>query len=166
MAGEARAPQRLGSYILIQGTIAAVLNAIINPALAWLLNRKMEFVPLGDVAVDTAITCVVLSLLVALCVTAGVRREVIAGRLESTGEMAGREGWLHHLPAKSWALGLVIGACAAAVLVLLVLAVFRLAGLPGLSFPGFAVLKIAYTGLMGYAVTRWVILRQVLALTP
>lgn len=165
MAGQARAPLKLGSYIRIQGAVAAVLNAIINPALAWLLNRKMESVALGDVAVDAAVTSLCVSLLVALCAAPGARRAVRSGQLADL-EGAGREAWLRRLPSKSWALGLLFGACATVLLVLFILGAFRLAGLPGLSFPGFAVLKAVYTGILGYAVTRWVILRQVLAVTP
>ena len=50
------------SYIRSTGMGAAVPNMVINPAIAWLLNRQMEFVPLtgdGGMIVDTAITSVV-----------------------------------------------------------------------------------------------------------
>jgi hypothetical protein len=66
--------KELRAYILKQGLIAAGVNAILNPTLSWLGNLKMAFVPLKTMAIDTAVTCVLLSLLVALFITMGVRR--------------------------------------------------------------------------------------------
>jgi len=50
--------QSLGTYIHSTGVGAAVPNMVINPALAWVTNPRMEFVRLtgdGRVIVDTAI---------------------------------------------------------------------------------------------------------------
>jgi len=156
----------LYAYMRTQGTIAAILNAIINPALAWLGNRRMEFASLwGDhsMVLDTAATAVILSLLVSLFVTAGVRRELAAGRLAAAGASARTGSWLSRLPSNPWALGLSLGVALACILVAALLGLFQLMGIPGLSFAGFALFKVVYTSLLGVAVTRWVIRRQVLA---
>jgi hypothetical protein len=39
---------------------------------------------------------------------------------------------------------------------------FRCFGFPGVPFAGFALLKAVYTAALGFAVARWVILRQLL----
>ncbi len=76
--------QTINSYIRKQGIICAVANVVINPALAWLTNRQMDFMPLsggGSIVVDTAVTCIVLSLLVALFTASGLGRDLHAGHL-------------------------------------------------------------------------------------
>jgi hypothetical protein len=39
--------QPVRSYIHAQGVNCAVINAVLNPAIAWLSNRRMTFVPLS-----------------------------------------------------------------------------------------------------------------------
>jgi hypothetical protein len=157
-------PQSLKAYIRTQGTIAAIINAVLNPALAWLGNRKMEFVPLSgghSIVIDTAVTSVALSLLVALFVTSGVHRDLRSKRVSASN--GPRKGYLlWRLPSQAWALGLVLGFCIGFVLIVLTLALFHWIGIPGLFFAGFAVFKAVYTSLLAFVVTRWVILRQLL----
>ena len=157
-------PQSVKAYIRAQGIIAAIINAVLNPALAWLCNRKMEFVPLSgghSIVVDTAVTSMVLSLLVALFVTSGVHRDLKSKRVTATN--GPRKGYLlWRLPGQAWALGLMLGFCLGFVLTALTLALFHLIGIPGLPFAGFALFKAVYTGLLAFVVTRWVILRQLL----
>lgn len=153
-------PQSVTAYIRSQGACAAVINAIVNPALAWAINRKMGYVPLSDIASDAALTSVVLSLLVALFVTAGVRRDFKAGRVNAANGEACAGRLLLRLPGRAWALGSVLGLGAALVFIPPALALFRLLGISGLSLPRFALCKAVYAGVLGFAVTRWVILRQ------
>ena len=157
--------QPLQTYIRSQGVACAVINAVLNPAMAWLGNRQMAFMPLsGDngIAVDTAVTSIVLSLLVSLFVTPAVRRELNAGQL-TVGEAVPREGRvLSRLPVQAWAVGLLIGIVAAIILTPLIFGVFHMMGAAGLPFAAFALLKATYTPALGYLVTRWVILRQVM----
>jgi hypothetical protein len=41
--------QIVRSYIHAQGVACAVINAVLNPAIGWLGNQQMAFVPLsGD----------------------------------------------------------------------------------------------------------------------
>ena len=157
--------QPLQTYIRSQGVACAVINAVLNPAMAWLGNRQMAFMPLsGDngIAVDTAITSIVLSLLVSLFVTPAVRRELNAGQLTVSEAVPWEGRVLSHLPVQAWAVGLLIGIVAAVILTPLVLGVFHIVGASGLSFAAFALLKAVYTPALGYLVTRWVVLRQVM----
>lgn len=125
----------------------------------------MAFVPLaGDnsIIVDTAVTSIVLSLLVSLFVAPAARREFRAGRLTGSATAFAESGVLAHLPSTAWSFGLLMGVVAAAVVTPLTLATFRVLGSSGLSFAGFIVLKAVYTAALGSLVTRWVILRQML----
>jgi len=151
------------SFIRAQGAVCAVLNAALNPAIAWIGNRQMAFVPLSggnSIVVDTAITCVVLSLLVSLFVTPASRRAFRAGRLTGTDMDFMERGVLAHVPSKAWSFGLLTGVVAGVVITPLMFAIFRVLGSAGLPFWGFIILKILYTAPLGFAVTRWVILRQ------
>lgn len=154
------------SYIRSQGIACVVINAVLNPAIAWLGNRQMAFVSLtgeNSLVVDTAVTCVVLSLLVSLFVTPAVRAELSAGQLSMTGVATWEACALSRLPVQAWSVGLIIGVAAAAVLTPLIFGVFHLAGSSGVPFAAFALLKATYTPVLGYLVTRWVILRQVMS---
>jgi uncharacterized BrkB/YihY/UPF0761 family membrane protein len=126
----------------------------------------MEFTPLtgdGSVVVDTAITSIVLSLLVALFTASGARKALKAGQFQVTGDSPRPGRLLSFLPRKAWALGLLLGLGAACVLTPLTFGLFHALGLSGLSFAGFALFKAGYTPLLGFVVTRWVILRQLSA---
>lgn len=111
---------------------------------------------------DTAITSVVVSVLAALFVTRGVRRDLKAGRLRATNEFPREVRLLSCLPNQAWALGLMLGIGIAFVLVFFTLVLFRLFAISGISFAAFALFKAAYTGLLAFVVTRWVIFRQLL----
>jgi hypothetical protein len=151
------------SYIRTQGINCAVINMVLNPVVAWLGNRRMEFTPLsGDnsMLVDTAITCIVLSLLVAIFITSGVRRDLHAGRLSVTDGSPRAGSLLSHLPRKAWALGLLLGLGIACILTPLTFGLFLALGFSGLPFGWFALFKAIYTPPLGFVVTRWVILRQ------
>jgi len=155
--------QPVAAYVRTQGIIAAVINMVFNPLISWLLNRGMESMPLAvcsGILVDAAATSVILSLLVSLFVTAGVRRDVTAGRVETGGELSGEGRLLSRLPRKAWVLGLAIGSGVALLLVPFIYGLFRLIGVAGLRFGNFVLFKAVYTALMGFIVTRWVVLRQ------
>ena len=161
--------QPVDSYIRTQGMTCAVINAVLNPVVAWLGNRQMDFMPLwgrNSIVVDTAVTSIVLSLLVALFVTAGVYRDLKAGRVGGTNGFSWKGRLLSRLPSQAWALGLMFGFSIAIVLTPLTLGLFHLIGITGLSFAAFALFKTVYTGLLAFVVTRWVILRQLLLVLP
>jgi len=153
------------SFIRSQGIGAAVGNIILNPALAWVLNRQAAYVGDGEIVTDTAITCVLMTLIVTLFVVSGTRRELEAGRITRAEGFAGG-GLLSWLPRKGWALGLLLGVVAALVIAPLTLGVLRLLGITGLPVLGFALFKAVWTPLVAFAVARWVVLRQLQPLQP
>jgi hypothetical protein len=153
------------SNIRSQGVACAAINAVLNPAIAWLGNRQMAFVPLSgenSIVVDTAVTSIVLSLLVSLFVTAAVRRELRDDQITGSDAVPWERRLLSHLPVQAWSVGLLIGVAAAVILTPIIFAVFRMLGFSGLPFAWFALLKALYTPALGYFVVRWVIVRQVL----
>jgi hypothetical protein len=136
---------------------------VLNPVVAWLGNRQMDFVPLwgrNSIVVDTAVTSLVLSLLVALFITSGVRQALHAGRVKASNGVPQPGRLLSRLPGRAWSLGLMLGLGSAGVLTPLTFGLFNLLGFSGLPFVWFALFKAMYTGPLGFVVTRWVILRQ------
>jgi hypothetical protein len=158
-------PQSVSAYIRTQGIYAAIINVVLNPVLAWLVNREMEFMPLSGghgIVIDTAVTSVLLSLLVGLFAASGFHRDLRAGRVTTSNGFSLQRRLLARLPGRAWALGLMLGFGIAVVLVLLTLAVFHLLNISGIPFVAFALIKAVYTGLLAFVVTRWVIFRQLL----
>lgn len=156
---------QIDTYIRTQGIACAVVNMVINPVVAWLGNRPMNFVALAgsnSIVVDTAVTCIVLSLLVALFTASGVRKALEAGQIQITNGSPRAGRLLSRLPKRDWALGLLLGLGIACTLTPLTFGLFHALGFSGLSFAGFALFKAIYTPFLGYIVTRWVILRQLL----
>lgn len=146
-----------GDYVRNQAVAAGLVNAVLNPFIEWVLNRSKGFQPFwgaGSVAVNLAVTSVILSCLVALFSARGVRHELALGRVAALpgsallGRLPGRAGWL--------GLAAGIGAGAAGLAVFWMLAVTGVSGMP---FWGLLVLKAGYCGVLGYLVARWTILR-------
>jgi hypothetical protein len=138
---------------------------VLNPAFAWLGNREMAFTPLtggGSIIVDTAITSVIMSLVVTLFVASGTRREIAAGRISNSDGLSSGLGLLSWLPRQRWALGLIIGVGVALVVTPLTFILFSIMGVAGLSFVRFALFKAVWTPLVAFVVARWVVLRQLL----
>jgi len=154
--------QTAESFIRKSGLTAGLFNLVLNPLFAWLSNMDMAAVPPGPAAVDTVITCLIMSLLVALFISADTRRAFKAGNLETSEKPSGR--LLCRLPGRPWKLGLLFGFAFAAVAVPCLAGMYALSGVDSLTFFAFAALKAVYTPLIAYAVARWVILRQLAAL--
>jgi hypothetical protein len=156
--------QPVESFIRKVGVTAGIFNFILNPLFAWVSNLAMADVPLTAIAVDTAITCILMSLLVALFISAETRRALAAGILDTAGHPSTRaRRLLRHLPDRPWKLGLLLGLAAAAVVTPCLVAFFSMFGVTSFSFFAFALLKAVYTPLLAYAMARWVILRQLAA---
>lgn len=154
--------QPVESFIRKTGATAGIFNLVLNPFFAWLGNMEMADVPLvGAAAVDTAITCMAMSLLVTLFVSADTRRALKGGNLE-TSERSLRAGrLLRGLPVRPWKLGLFLGLAVTVVVTPCLVGLFSALGVVSFSFFTFALLKAVYTPFAAYAVARWVILRQV-----
>ncbi len=154
------------SFIRKTGVIAGIFNLVLNPFFAWLGNMDMADVPLIGVALDTAITCVIMSFLVALFISADTRRALKSGPLVAM-EHPFRVGCLLRLlPVRPWQLGLLLGFAAAVVVTPWLIGFFYLFGLTAFSFPAFALLKAVYTPPVAYAVARCTIMRQIASATP
>ena len=155
----------VGAYVRVQATVAGLVNAGLNPLLEWLLNREKGFQPLWGSAgavVNLVVTSMILSVLVALFAARGVRHELAAGRLRADGGSSRIRRPLLRLPRRGWLAGLVLGAAAAAVVVA-VCWLLDLLGVSGLTLNQMIVVKAVYCGLLGFAVARWIILRQLAA---
>lgn len=141
------------AYVRTQSVAAAVVNVVLNPLIEWVLNRGKGFQPFwgsDGVAVNMAVTSVILSVLVALFAARGVHHELAAGRINQLPASRG----LSWLPRRSGRLGLVLGV-GAAVSVTVVFWLLDFAGLAGIPFWGLLVLKAGYCGALGYLVSSW-----------
>lgn len=155
--------QPVENFIRKTGVTAGVFNLVLNPLFSWIGNLEMADVPLSGVAVDTSITCLVMTLLVTMFTCADTRRALKAGNLETAGLPPRSGGLLRRLPVRSWKLGLLLGLAAAVVVTPFLTGLFSTLGVASFSFFAFALLKAVYTPLMAYAVARWTILRQLAA---
>ncbi len=160
LEGRATMAQPVERFIRRTGVTAGIFNLVLNPLFSWLSNMEMPDVPLAGAAVDTAITCFIMSLLVTLFVSADTRRVLKTGTLEITGRFPQAGSPLRRLPGQPWKLGLVFGLAAAVLVTPCLIGAFALFGVALFSFSAFALLKAVYTPLVSYAVARWVILRQ------
>lgn len=89
----------------------------------------------------------------------GVRHEQRTGRLEGN-PPAPR--WLARLTGRAWLLGLIFGVVAAGSAVTASW-LLRTAGVSTVSLGWLMAVKAGYCGVLGFAVARWVILRQFLS---
>lgn len=145
------------AYVRTQAVAAGVVNVVLNPVIEWVLNRAKGFQPFwgsDGVAVNMAVTSVVLSVLVAVFAARGVHHELAAGRITRLPASQG----LSRLPSRAGWLGLFlgVGAASAAAVVFWLL---NLAGLDGMPFWALLVLKAGYCGALGYLVSRVTMLR-------
>ena len=152
--------QPVKAYVLVQASICAIINMIVNPLVSWIGNHAMRFTPLTGIVVDMAITCLLMSTLIAFFTVSSVRRDIKAGKIRADDAAPRTAGLLSRLPRSWWALGLLLGAGFAVVLVPVTCGVAAILGLPGLTFGWLVLLKIVYTGAVAFVVTRWLILRQ------
>lgn len=155
--------QPVENFIRKAGLIAGCCNIVLNSLFSWLGNLSMADVPLGSAAVDTVITSMIMSLLMALFISVDTRRALKAGTIALSVPAHGSGRLLRRLPARPWKLGLLLGLAVAVVLTSCIMGVFFLFGVTALSFFAFLSIKVVYSMLLGYAVVRWVILRQLLA---
>ena len=120
-------------------------------------------VPQGSAAVDTVITSMVMSLLMSLFISADTRRALKAGTIPMVAPAHSAGRLLRRLPVRPWKLGLALGLVVAVVLTSSMMGLFSLLGVKALPFFTFLSIKVVYSMLLGYAVARWVILRQLIA---
>lgn len=147
-------------YLIAQAVIGALVNFVLNGALAWLLYRPLVELPLtGDqsIAGDTAVTSFLLPLLIALIVTPLVRKDMQAGRATALPRDSSR------LPTNPFLLGLVLGLIAAILLTPLIYFLFHAFGIETMAFWPFILFKAAFAAILAAFITPLVAKR---ALTP
>src|SRR5881296_1564376 len=100
-------------YLLLeQGVGAAVFNFLLNAAIAWLIFRGADVVPLWgqqSIAGDTIGTSVILPFLTCLIATRLVRGHVRSGKVAPLGWSRDTQPWLGWLPRGTLARGLALG---------------------------------------------------------
>ena len=142
--------------LLEQGVGSAVFNFLLNGAIAWLLFRSLERVPMWgqqSIVGDTIGTCFFLPFFTALIVTPLVRKRVQAGSvaaLEWTRDSHPVLGWLPVGTAKR---ALVLGAiCVVVVGPLSIWALSRM-DVGELTFWSFVAFKAAFAAALALIVT-------------
>ena len=100
-------------YLLLeQGVGAAGFNFLLNAAIAWLIFRGAEMVPLWgqqSIAGDTIGTSIILPFLTCLIATRLVRGHVRSGKVAPLGWSRDTQPWLGWLPRGTLARGLALG---------------------------------------------------------
>lgn len=132
---------------------------VVNPLLAFLINRNVDSVALSGILVDTIITSIVMTWLVTVFSAADINRQLRAGRFK--GEDLPQPGpILSRLPRRGVLLGTVLFICAVLIMVTLTVSVFSLFGIEELSVDSLALFKVIYTGPVAYVVARLAIIKQ------
>jgi hypothetical protein len=149
----------IDSYIHKQALAAALINMVVNPLLAFFINRNVDTVALSGIVVDTIITSIVMTWLVAVFSAADINRQLRAGRFKD--ENLPQPGpILSRLPRRGVLLGTVLFICAVLVMVTLTVSMFFLFDITELPVNRMALFKGIYTGLIAYAVASLAIIRQ------
>jgi hypothetical protein len=132
---------------------------VVNPILAFLINRNVESVSLSGIIVDTIITSIVMTWLVTVFSAADINRQLRAGRFKN--ENLPKSGpVLSRLPRKGRLLGTVLFICTVLLMVTLTVSLFSLLDITELSVYRLALFKVIYTGPVAYVVARLAIIRQ------
>ncbi|MEO3757688.1 hypothetical protein ABGB19_05275 [Mycobacterium sp. B14F4] len=150
------------TYVRGQATVAAVVNVLVNPAIDWLSNRDKGALPLwaaDGLVVNFAATSLILSVLVAVFATLGIRHRHRPRRIAVPDRSVSVPRWLIRLPGRGWLLGLALGAAAALLAVAAAFA-FHTVGVSTLSLAWLLAVKAAFAGVLAFFVARWTILRQ------
>ena len=149
-------------YLLLNTiVIAAIVNLIINGAIAWLSVLQEEDVPVWAVpvldrpstAVDTIGTLFLLPLITCLAFTTLARRDLREGRLPPLGWTHASHPFLGRLPAGVLRRGLVLGALAVALLAPLAVVALIVLDVGSLSVNQFVAYKAVFGVALGAVVT-------------
>lgn len=147
------------AYVWRAAIIAAVVNLLLNPGVAWVESRGLDFIPVTKILLYVAVATIPLCLLTS---TAGAHRlhhEMRTGHRPFHGGTAEEKHLLAGFPAKPWAFGLSLGAFISA-FACLVLAMLELLGLHGFTYGNFVTFMALYTGALAFLSMRWTIVRQ------
>lgn len=133
-------------YLRTQVIANILINLVLNGLIAFFSFHSTENIPVAEMAVDSLITVLIISFLVAWIAVPTVRREIAKGKV-SPPTLGFRKGWGLHLPQNA--------AARAGILMLLLVLGFGgvlLSGAYYLLFPGglsgnaYFILKAIYAG--------------------
>src|SRR5438046_2433942 len=149
-------------YLLLeQGVGAAVFNFLLNAAIAWLIFRGAEMVPLWgqqSIAGDTIGTSIILPFLTCLIATRLVRGHVRSGKGAPLGWSRDTQPWLGWLPPGALARGLALGRAGLLVFAPPVLLAHVALGVTQHGLGGFVVFKASFAAAEALVVTPLVAL--------
>jgi len=149
----------IDSYIHKQALAAALINMVVNPLLAFFINRSVDSVALSGIIIDTIITSIVMTWLVTVFSAADINRQLRASRFKN--ENLPHPGpILSRLPRRGVLLGTVLFVFTVLIMMILTISVSSLFGIKELSVERLALFKLIYTGPVAYLVARLAILRQ------
>ena len=132
---------------------------VVNPLLAFFINRSVDSVALSGIIIDTIITSIVMTWLVTVFSAADINRQLRASRFKN--ENLPHPGpILSRLPRRGVLLGTVLFVFTVLIMMILTISVSSLFGIKELSVERLALFKLIYTGPVAYLVARLAILRQ------
>jgi O-antigen/teichoic acid export membrane protein len=150
-------------YLVGQAIAGAVINLVLNGAIAWLLYRRLPRIPLHgpqSIAGDVVVTSFVLPLLICLIVTPLIRAEMRKERLPVRQWVSSGPHRAVRLPTNLLLRALVIGVLAALVVSpITIWALDRLVGAEGLAFWPFVVFKASLAAALAVVVTPILVMR-------
>lgn len=149
-------------YLATQALVGAVVNFVLNGAIAWLGYRSLASVPLSgaqSITGDLMVTGFALPLLVCLIVTPLVRSESRQGRVPSFAMSGPLSRFMGYLPGGTLARGLVLGVLFALSLAPATIASLHAIGIRGMGFWQFAGFKATFAAALAGLVTPVVAVR-------
>jgi hypothetical protein len=156
-------PRQRRYLLLDQGIGAGIVNLLLNAAIAWLLFRGMEAVPMWgqqSIAGDTIGTAFVLPFLSTLIASAVVRSQVRAGYVSAVALSASSA--LQRLPRGLAKRGAVLGLIGVVLTGIPTALALDATGTAEMGFSEFIIFKAVFAALLGALVTP-VIARAALA---
>jgi hypothetical protein len=140
--------------------VTAVINLLVNAAIAWLGVQSQETVPLWGVPLaetstvwNVVGTLFLLPLITCVLVTAAVRRDVRLGSLASLSRLRAIYGWLAVLPPARFRRGVAFGAIAVGLLAPPLILILVASGFPELTKGQFVAYQAIFATLVGALVT-------------
>jgi hypothetical protein len=147
------------AYVWRAAIAAAVVNMLLNPAVAVI--GDVRFVPVVAMMVYVDVATLAVALLVSTLGARRLHRELARGHGTPHGGTAWEKQLLEGTPASPWAFGLLLGLTLAfvATLVLITLGIFGFSGFAYVTFVSFVA---AYSAAVAFVGTRWTIVRQLM----
>ncbi len=149
----------IDSYIQKQALAAALINMVVNPILAFVINRNVDSVGLSGIIIDTIITSIVMTWLVTFFSAADINRKLRAGHFKNE-NLPHPGSIMSRLPRQGVLLGAVLFIFTVLIMMILTVSISSLFGITELSIERLALFKAIYTSSVAYFTARLAILRQ------